>query len=145
MKLANLLPLKKVKKALNEATLPKAKSRAIKALAGHLAAAQGESDDDVNSVLDAQEEIKKAINIQDIVEILGNFGFEDDEIGSIITTDAMPIKEALDDTAAYLLNSLAAPEIKRYMDRLADELDEAQFMRVKKLYDGLYTELKKHE
>ena len=99
----------------------------------------------MNSVLDAQEEIKKAINIQDIVEILGNFGFEDDEIGSIITTDAMPIKEALDDTAAYLLNSLAAPDIKRYMDRLADELDEAQFMRVKKLYDGLYTELKKHE
>ena len=145
MKLANLLPLKKVKKALNEATLPKAKSRAIKALAGHLAAAQGESDDDVNSVLDAQEEIKKAINIQDIVEILGNFGFEDDEIGSIINTDAMPIKEALDDPASNLLSLLAAPDIKKYMDRLSDTLEDADFMRVKKLYDGLYTELKKHE
>ncbi len=60
------------------------KNKAIKALAGHLAAAQGESDDDVNNVLNAQSQIKKATDIQQVVEILGDFGFEDDEIGEIL-------------------------------------------------------------
>lgn len=60
------------------------KNKAIKALASHLAAAQHESDDDVNSVLNAQNQIKKATDIQQVVEILGDFGFEDDEIGEIL-------------------------------------------------------------
>ena len=47
--------------------------------------------------------------------------------------------------ASELLSLLASPEIKKYMDRLSDTLEDADFMRVKKLYDGLYTELKKHE
>jgi hypothetical protein len=47
--------------------------------------------------------------------------------------------------ASELLSLLASPEIKKYMDKLADTLEDADFMRVKKLYDGLYLELKKHE
>ena len=47
--------------------------------------------------------------------------------------------------ASELLSLLASPEIKKYMDKLSDTLEDADFMRVKKLYDGLYTELKKHE
>ena len=47
--------------------------------------------------------------------------------------------------ASELLSLLASPEIKKYMDKLADTLEDADFMQVKKLYDGLYTELKKHE
>jgi hypothetical protein len=44
-----------------------------------------------------------------------------------------------------ILNALAAPELKRGMDALADTLEDAEFMAVKKLYDGLYAELKKYE
>jgi len=47
--------------------------------------------------------------------------------------------------ASELLSLLASPEIKKYMDKLSDTLEDVDFMRVKKLYDGLYTELKKHE
>jgi len=47
--------------------------------------------------------------------------------------------------ASELLSLLASPEINKYMDKLSDTLEDADFMRVKKLYDGLYTELKKHE
>jgi hypothetical protein len=47
--------------------------------------------------------------------------------------------------ASELLSLLASSEIKKYMDKLSDTLEDADFMRVKKLYDGLYTELKKHE
>ena len=47
--------------------------------------------------------------------------------------------------ASELLSLLASPEIKKYMDRLSDTLEDADFMRVQKLYDGLYMELKKHE
>ena len=47
--------------------------------------------------------------------------------------------------ASELLSLLASPEIKKYMDKLSDTLEDADFMRVKKLYDSLYTELKKHE
>ena len=47
--------------------------------------------------------------------------------------------------ASELLSLLASPEIKKYMDKLSDTLEDADCMRVKKLYDGLYTELKKHE
>ena len=47
--------------------------------------------------------------------------------------------------ASELLSLLASPEIKKYMDKLSDTLEDDDFMRVKKLYDGLYTELKKHE
>jgi hypothetical protein len=57
----------------------------------------------------------------------------------------IPLREVNEDPASNLLSLLAAPDMKKYMDRLADQLDDAQFMRVKKLYDGLYTELKKHE
>lgn len=47
--------------------------------------------------------------------------------------------------ASELLSLLASSEIKKYMDKLSDTLEDEDFMRVKKLYDGLYTELKKHE
>jgi hypothetical protein len=58
--------------------------------------------------------------------------------------DDMQIKEN-NTEASELLSLLASPEIKKYMDKLSDTLEDADFMRVKKLYDGLYTELKKHE
>ena len=57
----------------------------------------------------------------------------------------IPLKEVDQDPTSNLLSLLASPEIKKYMDRLSDTLEDADFMRVKKLYDGLYTELKKHE
>jgi len=49
------------------------------------------------------------------------------------------------DVASELLSLLAHPDMKRGMDALSDRLDDAQFMAVKKLYDALYAELKKHE
>lgn len=57
----------------------------------------------------------------------------------------IPLREVDENPTSNLLSLLAAPEIKKYMDRLSDVLEDADFMRVKKLYDGLYTELKKHE
>ena len=57
----------------------------------------------------------------------------------------IPLREVDEDPASNLLSLLASPEIKKYMDRLSDTLEDADFMRVKRLYDGLYTELKKHE
>jgi hypothetical protein len=47
--------------------------------------------------------------------------------------------------ASELLSLLASPEIKKSMNKLFDTLEDDDFMRVKKLYDGLYKELKKHE
>ncbi len=49
------------------------------------------------------------------------------------------------DVASEMLGLLAHPDMKRMMDALSDRLDNTQFMAVKKLYDGLYAELKKHE
>lgn len=49
------------------------------------------------------------------------------------------------DVASELLSLLAHPDMKRGMDALSDRLDDAQFTAVKKLYDALYGELKKHE
>ncbi len=57
----------------------------------------------------------------------------------------IPLREVNEDPASNLLSLLAAPEIKKHMDKLSDTLQDTDFMRVKKLYDGLYTELKKHE
>jgi len=57
----------------------------------------------------------------------------------------IPLREIDENPTSNLLSLLASPEIKKYMDRLSDTLEDADFMRVKKLYDGLYTELKKHE
>lgn len=57
----------------------------------------------------------------------------------------IPLREVNEDPASNLLSLLATPDMKKYMDRLSDTLEDANFMRVKKLYDGLYTELKKHE
>ncbi len=47
--------------------------------------------------------------------------------------------------ASNLLSLLASPEMKTYMNQLLDTLGNDKFMRVKKLYDGLYAELKKYE
>jgi hypothetical protein len=55
----------------------------------------------------------------------------------------IPLREVNEDPASNLLSLLASPEIKKYMDKLSDTLEDTDFMRVKKLYDGLYTELKK--
>ncbi len=47
--------------------------------------------------------------------------------------------------ASEMLSLLAHPDMKRSMDALSDMIDDQQFMAIKKLYDGLYMELKKHE
>lgn len=44
-----------------------------------------------------------------------------------------------------VLSMLAHPDLKKNMDLLADVLEDSEFMAVKKLYDGLYNELKKYE
>ena len=110
------------------------------------------------------DDVDEEFNDQNWKDILGNdHAFV--KIASAINTDV----EAMDDyvqitvkaddltgmnesrlnenntEASELLSLLASPEIKKYMDKLSDTLEDADFMRVKKLYDGLYTELKKHE
>lgn len=47
--------------------------------------------------------------------------------------------------ASEVLSMLAHPDLKKGMDILADTLDDAQYMAIKKHYDALYNELKKHE
>jgi hypothetical protein len=47
--------------------------------------------------------------------------------------------------ASEALSLLAAPELKKYMEQLAEMLEDSQYMAIKKLYDGLYAELKKYE
>ena len=73
-----------IQSVLNESLSKKSKINAIKALAGHLKAAQSIGDEEVNTVLAAIEDIKKSTSWTDVMEILGQFGFDDDEIESIL-------------------------------------------------------------
>lgn len=47
--------------------------------------------------------------------------------------------------ASEVLSMLAHPDLKKSMEKLADMLDDAEYMAIKKLYDGLYNEVKKYE
>lgn len=47
--------------------------------------------------------------------------------------------------ASEVLSMLAHPDLKKGMETLADMLDDAEFMAIQKLYDGLYLEVKKYE
>ena len=55
------------------------------------------------------------------------------------------INEVSQDPASNLLNLLAAPNFKRYMDSLSDVIGEKEFKKVYDLYTKLYTELKRYE
>lgn len=55
------------------------------------------------------------------------------------------LQEANENPASNMLSLLAAPDFKKYMDRLSDMVDDNDFMAIKGLYDKLYNELKKHE
>ena len=44
----------------------------------------------------------------------------------------IPLREVDENPTSNLLSLLASPEIKKYMDRLSDTLEDADFMRVKK-------------
>ena len=50
-----------------------------------------------------------------------------------------------EDPASNLLSLLASPEMKKYMDRLSNTIDQKNYMVIKGLYTKLYDELKKHE
>jgi len=81
---------------LKESLSKKSKINAIKALAGHLKAAQSVGDEELNTILAAMEDIKKAASWTDVMEILGQFGFDDDEIedilGPYVDENGFPIK-----------------------------------------------------
>jgi len=47
--------------------------------------------------------------------------------------------------ASEVLSMLAHPDLKKGMEMLADMLDDAEYMAIKKLYDSLYNEVKKYE
>jgi hypothetical protein len=47
--------------------------------------------------------------------------------------------------ASELLSLMAAPEFIKYKDQLSDMIEDADFMKIDKLYTALYAELKKHE
>ena len=47
--------------------------------------------------------------------------------------------------ASELLSLMAAPEFIKYKDQLSDVIEDADFMKIDKLYTALYEELKKHE
>lgn len=47
--------------------------------------------------------------------------------------------------ASEVLSMLAHPDLKKAMEQLADLLEDSEYMAVKKLYDGLYKEVKKYE
>ena len=66
---------------------------------------------------------------------------------SIDKHNASLTNESVDtsDAASEILSLLAHPDIKRNMDALSDMIGDQEFMAIKKLYDGLYMELKKHE
>ena len=66
---------------------------------------------------------------------------------SIERHNASITNESVDTVAAAseILSLLAHPDMKRNMDNLSDMLEDSEFMAIKKLYDGLYTELKKYE
>ena len=47
--------------------------------------------------------------------------------------------------ASELLSLMAAPEFIKYKDQLSDMIEDADYMKIDKLYTALYAELKKHE
>ena len=55
------------------------------------------------------------------------------------------LSENPEEPVPNLLSLLAAPDFKKYMDRLTDTLSEQEFTVIKDLYNKLYAELKKHE
>lgn len=62
------------------------------------------------------------------------------------------LKRILNETAdinespvSIILDRLAAPEIAKSIDMLADTLPDNEFMAIKNLYVALYKELKKHD
>ena len=74
-----------VKKVIKESLSTRSKSRAIKALADHLASAKvGGDSEEINNVLKAMNDIKIATDWVEVSEILGQFGFDDAEIADAI-------------------------------------------------------------
>jgi len=55
------------------------------------------------------------------------------------------LREVNASPASELLSLLAAPEFIKYKDQLSDMVEDADFMKIDKLYTTLYAELKKHE
>lgn len=47
--------------------------------------------------------------------------------------------------ASEVLSMLSHPDLRKGMEILADRLDDAQYMAIKKHYDALYNEIKKYE
>lgn len=54
---------------------------------------------------------------------------------------ANPAAEA----ASELLSLLAHPDFIKYKDQLSDMIEDADFVKIDKLYTALYTEIKRHE
>lgn len=74
-----------VRRVLKESLSTRSKSKAIKALADHLASAkEGGDSEEINSVLKAMNDIKVATDWTEVSEILGQFGFDNDEIAAAI-------------------------------------------------------------
>lgn len=88
--------------------------------------------------------VKVANAIPTKVEAMGDYVMITVKADDLTSTNESRLNEN-NIEASELLSLLASPEIKKYMDKLADTLEDADFMRVKKLYDGLYLELKKYE
>ena len=55
--------------------------------------------------------------------------------------NANPAAEA----ASELLSLLAHPDFIKYKDQLSDMIEDADFVKIDKLYTALYTEIKRHE
>jgi len=49
------------------------------------------------------------------------------------------------EAASELLSLLAHPDFIKYKDQLSDMIEDADFVKIDKLYTALYTEIKKHE
>ena len=101
------------------------------------------------------------LNKQRLMELAGvnnalneGYAWEREEGGALPTLasstekhNASMSNESVDTVAAAseMLSLLAHPDMKRNMDALSDQVDDQQFMAIKKLYDQLYAELKKYE
>ena len=59
----------------------------------------------------------------------------------LVREAANPAAEA----ASELLSLLAHPDFIKYKDQLSDMIEDADFVKIDKLYTALYTEIKKHE
>jgi len=55
------------------------------------------------------------------------------------------LREVDASAASELLSLMSAPEFIKYKDQLSDMIEDADFMKIDKLYTALYAELKKHE